>query len=207
MITLSAAVLHRMAYNCRLYQVGKNSTPSRLTLQTDLWGMSINDGHLYLQDTEVFHGMSPTTESWLISISAEVLKELELELRSKEGNVEVGRNGANDLMVDGVAYEVEDFHGDLDCHDVLGKANWSNLRDRPFAVMGDRFRKFSLIKTPGEFPMDFVQVWHSLLEREMLVFRAGPTVRGALAVLDREFLKEDVASKEYLWHTGDKRVR
>lgn len=203
---VTAEVLHRIVYNCRLYQVGKNSSPATLSVSTSTLSGSVNDGHIYLEDTEKLPELWSLTD-WMVTIQSEPLKELELELRSKEGDIEISRNASKDLVVDGVPYPVEEHYGALDEHQVLNSSLWGRLNDRPFAAMGDRFRKFSLIKTPGEFPMDFVQVWHSLLEREMLVFRAGPTVRGALAVLDREFLKEDVASKEYLWHTGDKRVR
>lgn len=190
-----------MVYNCRLFQVGKSAPAARLSLQTNYWGASVNDGHLYLQDVEQFPSMSPSTESWMVSIESDVLKDLELELRSKDTPVEVGWNSAGDLMVDGIPYKVTDLHEHLlDHHGVLELMELSNLgRGRPFAAMADRFRKFSLIKTPGEYPMDFKLVWHAGLQREMMLFAAGPTVRGALAVLDRKFLEEEVDSKKYLW--------
>lgn len=194
-------ILHRMTYNCRLYQIGKNSASATMKIETSSFGMSINDGHLYLQDVESF-GELWTTQSWTCTLGADSLKDLELELRNKEGDLEVDRDGEGNLLVDGIPYTVSDFYGDLDAVGVLDGMSWGALRDRPFAVMADRFRKFSLIKTPGEYPMDFKLVWHNKLERELLAFQAGPTVRGALAMLDRKFLREDVAAKDYLWHTS-----
>lgn len=64
-----------------------------------------------------------------------------------------------------------------------------------FALHPDRLRKLSLIK-PGDFPLDFraYQLGHA----DMLAFRCGPTVRGAIALLDRPTL-EDLYRGEELW--------
>ena len=202
MIEVSTESFHRMIYNAKLLQVGKDAPPVEFLFEGDRRGgrgsirTSVSDGHMYLEDrTDCSLVESPGR----FSVSAADIKQLELALRTTEDEY-------LDIYFDGPQFYVEDLGFEahvpipvLPKHHALNEWNWATPTIiEPFAIMGDRFRKLSLIK-PGDFPVDFKLVYHSGYKSDILVFKAGPTVQGALSLLDRKILENEVDSDAFLW--------
>lgn len=64
-------------------------------------------------------------------------------------------------------------------------------------VSPDKLRKFSLLEPRGVYPVSFKSVvWKGA---PILRFKMGPRVRGSLALLDNEDLRERFKSEDVLW--------
>lgn len=74
-----------------------------------------------------------------------------------------------------------------------------------FAVRPSRFAKFSRLKLTDDYPIDFVygsiffKVGTDRFDRNVLRFKAGPTVHGILAPILRSTLAEEFSGEDVTW--------
>lgn len=192
---LCTRTLHRLMGNAKLFQVGKEAQPALFKFSGGKIVMSITDGHTYIEDKDV---MEDEGADFTLSVPPGTVKVLELALRDvtadtavlgySDGAAWLNGAGVGDcLAVDAVENNILDM---------------SKFRDSEppvvFELWGDKLARLRLIK-PGDYPLSFIMGFHQELKRDLLLFKAGPTVEGALSLVDRDFLTEGVDSERYLW--------
>lgn len=191
--TVPAQELHRMAYNALQY-CSKDSTVKGQTLWTlegeDL-SVTAYDDYFAVNDhgglIEVFEGI-PDTRGVM---DLKTLQELEKFLRDKDKTFDLA---SLDSELVGAVDVLEDAH-DL----IYTDPNWGGLDPvylQKFSVSPDRLRRLSLLKPKG-FPIALHAAETSAGEH-FLLFRYGPTVRGAISLLNEEKLRELYKGEE-LW--------
>lgn len=200
---VEAAVLHRLIYNTKLFQVGSGAPSTNLSFAGGSVAASVSDGQTYLQDMQRVD-RDPNEKEWGIKLPLGTTRQMELDLRDMEGELEVWISGATILTANGNVYvgEEDTYPYALDRDSVLFPAYHSALKGRPFALWGERFSKLNLIQ-PRDYPVDFRTVWHSSLQRELLLFKKGPTVSGCTAVVERSILEEKEGAQHFLWSTAN----
>jgi len=203
LMKIEAAVLHRLLYNAKLYQVGKDSPGMKLVFDEDgAVLMSVFDRYTYVEDYGMY---TPGSYTYLMELDSDAVKAAELALRElkdvEELTLEVSTSNktlsvywGEDLLVT-VEY-VYPRKDEDDIASLVSPAEHSNLTD-PIALLGDRFRKLALIQ-PQEYPVDMRFVEHTKFG-PMVAFKKGPTVVGALAALDRDVLHKTLSKGNELW--------
>lgn len=194
--------LHRIIYNARLFQVGKHAKPTILEFtvnDTDhtLTG-TVDDNYTYIREWANCSVTRPIT----LNISATSAKHLELNLRDvSEDYVDLEwtlDGGLSIMNQDWEHFEAFEDHDGDKMADVFEWDQWSDgFAGAPFALNADRFRKLSLIK-PGDYPIDLKRIVHARYG-DMILFKAGPKLRGALTTLDRKILCDKVGSRDFMW--------
>lgn len=189
----------RLFYNTKLFQVGKDTEAATLSVVADKMLISISDRHTYLTDRATLSYSDTTSkECFAIYLPSDAVKDIELNSRTwQEETTYI------DLTPYPLKFEIfETQYPVLMATPTLLDQMLDNqlfIRggDHPLAINPDRFRKLSLIK-PGDYPID---MQHGLHEKfgEIIRFKAGPTVRGAMATLDREVLAKKAGSADFLW--------
>lgn len=114
------------------------------------------------------------------------LKELDKVLRDSEGEV-VSLDG---LVLAGASDQDPSFQVLYEAAGLSFQSSGTLTKGRvdSFALSPDRLRKLSWIK-PGGFPID-CQVFDMEGHKPFIGFRCGPTVRGAMSLMDRDKLAE-----------------
>ena len=195
--------LHRMIYNTRLVDLKGNVTLQGIKgggVKAYIW-----DGVEYLRDTteDVFwHVNEKAPEDWKVTLAAPAVKELELLLRNFEGKANVIK-GSNFIHIS-VDNQDDTFDQAIideplpDPGEIILKSDFLVTASRYMAFSPKRFRKFPLLK-PGDYPTDFYPVWHNEFMRNVLLYRCGPSVTGAITTLDRSKLYDGEGTPDYLW--------
>lgn len=177
---IPADVLHRQCYNALLYSHKDTAAEGRT-----LWTRGGNNLRVtafddYFALTDTYAGLShDQTAHGLMEI--DLLKELEKSLRDESKPQEY-----SDLPLDPAdsAFYPELYDADAICF----PEGYLTLRPVDFVALSpDRLRKLSLIK-PGGFPIDCAVYTDGT--DDVIAFRCGPTVRGAMAPVDRTVLSE-----------------
>lgn len=190
---LNAEAVWRMAYNVQLYSQ-KKSPPRGHTLWTTGPGLlraTGYDDYFALVDTlETEELKSPS----LYLMDPGALSALEEALRGSKGAfVEFDDLPLQETTLDSPITEVL-TQADQLCFPE-GFLTPSSLRE--FALAPNRLRRLSLIK-PGTYPIDCRT--YSDSGRSFIAFKCGPTVRGAMACMDREKLL-DMYEGDELWRS------
>lgn len=197
---IQASELHRLLYNAILF-TDKKSAAGGVAKFRATFGSGPNmglvvfatDDHVAIFDRIPAEGGEEVDEFFL---SLETMKALEKDLRDQDSVIDFDFNahrvlGDVDLELwDTVVrmLSLKDFESD------------DSVQHVTFALNPDRLRKFSLIK-PGNYPIDMRYGYDTGVHRDVIAFKAGPTLRGVLAPLDRELLAEKYGeqSGELLW--------
>jgi len=190
---IQAEDLHRLLYNAILFSDKKSAVDGDIlfVLTGNSLAVYATDDHVAITDVCVVEG-GPGAAEFLVPL--ETAKELEKGLRgcTDLADPPAGRSWRDErdfwyTVIDLVhGRQFSDFSYD----------------EVTFAVNPDRMRKFSLIKTPGrtDYPLDFKFGWNDTLEREVLPFKIGPSVRGVLAPVLRGIIREKFKDeKDVMW--------
>lgn len=181
---IQASELHRLLYNAILFTDKKSAAGGVAAFRVSEHGLGVmaTDDHVAILDVALAPNDDAPEDLFL---SLETMKALEKDLRDQNSEI--------------------DFAGDP--HRILGAADpgfWDavgrmlsldefvsddSLQHVTFGLNPDRLRKFSLLK-PGGYPIDMRYGYDRGVAREVIAFKAGPTLRGVLAPLDRRLLKE-----------------
>lgn len=170
---IKAASLHRLVVNARIFQNVK-SLGAEFHANQQYLAMFSSDPTTMITDTAQLEGEWDKPSKWFWS--PEKLKEFDLSLRD---------------WVDETIVNL-DYHpghqGDFqrDTYLNLLDPRFYHSGGGEFVVWGDRLRKLNLIKPAGEYPIGFTKVLHTGLNRDMLTFRVGPTVRGIVTIVEKE---------------------
>jgi hypothetical protein len=181
-----------MVYNARTVSIKHNINVS---VGYTSVRVSVFDGIEYLQDTApVVSGEGPAV-TVQFSLTAQQSKSLELSLRDfgDDGRITIDVHDDNTVWFGPLVYTTEKY--DPEGNELLKSLGVATAA--AVAVMPKRFRKFSLLK-PGDYPVDFKTVYSQALGREIVRWKAGPTVEGAILALDREVL-ETAQDVSHLW--------
>jgi len=165
--------LHRLIYNGRLV-----TAPVTLDFKLGFVEMSVWDGHEYLTDWAPCHHDDPGRFSVVDS------RALELELRGLDDAVvyhisEVPTSPSNALAEPG-----EDMS-------MLFDPDYLNPWNGTVAMHPKRLRKMPLVK-PGDYPLDCRMWYHKGIQRQVMIYKIGPSVKGAIVALDRSLLDKTV---------------
>lgn len=185
---IPAKELHRLLYNAILFTDKKSATGGVAAFRFNEHGLGVmaTDDHVAILD--VAYVPRPAGAMVDIFLSLDRMKILEKEYRDLTAEVEFDPESVSfmgspvddtDLWLRvGKMLSLDDFQSTA-CEDM----------DAKFALNPDRLRKFSLLK-PGDYPIDMHYGYDNAIERDLVAFKAGPTLRGILAPLDRELLAE-----------------
>lgn len=136
----------------------------------------------------------------------------EAKKTASQGEIFTGSNGValatDDILSVAVSrepfpafqgYQGQTFSGFWgDVHSSIFKPSVS-IPTYTFNVSPDRLRKFSLLKPRGIYPVSFIFVtWRGI---DILRFKMGPYVRGSMAILDDNALRESFKGQDQdvLW--------
>lgn len=172
---IKAASLHRLVVNARIFQNVK-SLGAEFHANQQYLAMFSSDPTTMITDTAQLEGEWDKPSKWFWSPAR--LKELDTNLRE----------WADDELV-WLDKDIEDAdQGDFqrDTYLNLLDPRFYHSGGGEFVVWGDRLRKLNLIKPAGEYPIGFTKVLHTGLNRDMLTFRVGPTVRGIVTIVEKE---------------------
>lgn len=199
---ISTASLHRLAYNAKIFQVGDSPPPMKLFFdEDDVVIMSVYDRLTYLEDSSEYE--SGDFQQYIQFGSAET-KKLELALRDlirddEELTLTLGEFNMKVEIMGVLVGDYEYSFPEMDKTEINSLVEPEFYTPSPGAVAlnPDRFRKLSLVQ-PGDYPVDFHVVEHAKFGN-IVAFKKGPTVVGALSVIDRTILREQPGSEEFLW--------
>lgn len=208
-VSIPGAVLHRLFYNSRIFQVGK--TASDLSWEYDVHGklsVAYADQHVILVDSEQLASDGFGANRYWRTTS-EKAKELEIALRKidwpwcleiDDGSLVAVRSTENatarlplatsegyDTISSTVFYTF----------DVLTETYKYGRINAPAAIPPDRFRKLSLVK-PGDYPVDLLHIAHDTAG-PLVLAKVGPSVRVVLSELDRDVLHKREDSDLIAW--------
>lgn len=189
---------HRLLYNMKLFQVGKLANPVTLRFTDDRLEASVDDGHVYVTDWCPSHHSS-NGDYWLSPLA---VKRFELSLRSVQDTwLSLVYNGHWMQILTSrstIEQSTEAGTGDMDDRrDLIDPAQWLVYDDPGYEVKPGTFRKLDLLK-PGDYPASYAPKTH-LKYGPVLMFKSGPTVKGSVALLDRDILHEKVDSDQWMW--------
>lgn len=184
--------LHRMVYNTLLYSKKDTAAQGRT-----LWARG--DGKVRITAFDDYFALSDIhtdgvwTEPSFYLMELDDLKALELTLRDDE-NPRVDLSTLPLISaVTGSPMSRELWQADALCY----PEGWLKEDTITMVAMApDRLRKLSLIK-PGKFPID-LRVFADPGADAVIAFRCGPTVRGAMAPVNREDLAK-IYTGEEIW--------
>lgn len=196
---IQAKDLWRLMYNAQLFTDKKSATGGVAKFRQVIGpsaGLAVfaTDDHVAICDK----APGENTEFGEFFLSLETMKQLEKSLREIVGemNLVIEDGEFRYIGMDGAVPFADS--GDPDLWNMVGQMlsgfdfEYTPLGGDPltvFALNPDRLRKFSLLK-PGDYPIDIKTGYDRVLERDLVAFKAGPTLRGVLAPLDRKLLTE-----------------
>lgn len=205
--TLTAAKLHRMVYNILKFQSVLSAPPAFIHVTDYGVGMEWADNHSLIRDTEF--GVVLDVEPFELMLSATSVREVEKWLRDQEDDTPMELRRV-EKMDGGIFLEINkewyDSGWTQSAQDVTEQNSeimddtktTTGAQDGPFAVDQGMWRKLALLKPGDDYPVDFLRVEHEKFG-ELIYFKHGPTVEGALTILDREVLHNKAGSGDFLW--------
>jgi hypothetical protein len=184
-----AQSLHRMAYNALQY-CSKDSTVKGATLWThwdDTLSVTASDDLFAINDIVDIDG-DVYLETRSFGLTLKALQELEKYLRDESEDFDLSKITFDEVPFDHLksAYNLIFTEPDRKGRDALDG----------FCVNPDRLRRLSLLKPKG-YPIA-LRAAENPQGEAMLLFRYGPTVRGAISLLDEGVLA-GIYSGEELW--------
>lgn len=193
---MAAPALHRLIYNARLFQSGKTKNNAVMTLGTASVTIEVDDRVSYIRDEAECEPSNANHQRF--ELTAVQLKDMEAHLRDlKDVPVTlVWTLMDHSLMLDDMAtYDVKQtgFHP---LGDMWQAGKWDAPEYDTFEIYGDRFRKLSLLQ-PQDYPQSFRPVKHEEYG-DLLLFKVGPNLRGAFALVDHKELRSRVDASEIL---------
>lgn len=187
-----------MAYNALLYS-GKDTATQGMTMwyrwDTELAVVAYDD---YFAIHDAVEGLEICSEvETFVFLPLAELQTLEKSLRDAEGGVTLGSIpfvDPGETLPPGrfALQDVEDKVWGLENGELTEAKT-----DAPFAVNPDRLRRLSLLK-PKNYPLDFQMVYDTDQDVNLLLFKYGPTCRGAISLLNRGILESKFREGE-LW--------
>lgn len=193
---MQAGSLHRILYNTKLFQTGKIKNPALMTLGTATVTIEVDDRLTYIRDEAETEPSSVNHQRF--ELTAEQVKEMELYLRDlKDTDPVTLVHTLTDrtFSVDGTAYEIKQT-GEHSFVGMWNPTKWDAPEYDTFEIWGDRWRKMSLIQ-PQDYPQSFRAVKHETYG-DILLFKIGPTLRGAMSLVDHKELRSRVDASEIL---------
>lgn len=195
--TVPATELHRITYNALQYS-GKDTACQGTTMwyrwEDELAVVAFDD---YFALSDSVRGMETDFDEekpYLMDLG--MLQILEKQLRETEGDFPLG-----DLPLEPLDQTLDPGKTLMAVTDKifgLDSGYLSEAKDQGgFALNPDRLRRLSLLKPKG-YPIDFIHTYDVDRDEFPILFRYGPTCRGAIAPLDRTILKEKFKEGE-LW--------
>lgn len=194
--TMPAGSLHRILYNTKLFQTGKIKNPALMTLGTATVTIEVDDRLTYIKDEALTDPSSVNNQRF--EVTPEQVKEMELYLRDLKDDDTVSivyTLTDRTISLDGTVYEIKQAGQ----HAFIGMWNpmkWDAPEYDTFEVWGDRWRKMSLIQ-PQDYPQSYRAVKHEDYG-DILLFKIGPTLRGAMSLVDHKELRSRVDASEIL---------
>lgn len=197
---IKAADLHRLLYNGCLFTDKKSATGgvAAFVLGGTRLAVMATDDHVAITD---YITVEPQETELVFFLSLESMKRQEKDLRDRAGDLEIDVDTVSTRLGTATGCYVPFADpGDPGLWNMVGQmlslsdfggvaGDVAESEGVLFALNPDRLRKFSLLK-PGDFPVDMRYGYDIAIERDVVAFRAGPTLRGVLAPLDRELLRE-----------------
>lgn len=188
MTELKAQDVHRLAYNTLLYSKKDSVAEGRTLWIRGGKTLRVTAFDDWFALTDHVSGLPHKMEQGSYAMDLEGLKLLEKELRDDKGKINF-----DDLPLEVFPRSAPELHelwmADQAC---FPEGYLTKTLIKHLALSPDRLRRLSLIK-PGGFPIDCA-VWEDstkmTYQDPMIVFKCGPTVRGAMAPVNREDLRK-----------------
>lgn len=198
---IQAADLHRMTYNAIQFS-HKDASVAGLTLwavgheMMEVWA---SDDYVALWDhSPVINDSSDE----VFALELKTLKELEKELRDREGEISFSVEDGFIQFLSASDFPTTSGESLTPVVRIIHESKPSLHLDAvgPFAIRQDRFTKFRLLKTPGdtEYPVDFIH-GQNPQGVGVLLWKLGPTLRGVVGQVDREYLRDYFSEEDVLW--------
>lgn len=197
---LPSDAIHRMAYNVHLYTQKKSSVKGMTLWQVGpgLLRATGYDDYFALSDMLAVDELKSPAQYLM---TPDGLTALEEALRGAK----TGSESADQSFIELDDLPLDEIDPDSVILDTLRQADQLCVPEgylqpasvSEFALAPNRLRRLSLIK-PGTYPIDCRTFTDS--GRDFIGFRAGPTVRGAMACMDRAKLLEMYEGEE-LWRS------
>lgn len=183
--------LYRLLYNAHLFQRPKVMAGDavRIQLTQEELALTVTDDHVILLEKTDDIEFSGTKRNYTFWFNKKAVKEM-LTVLADEGYPE---------WVETVSF-FQDFDQSTDSNsdifkliDLMRKEHgYVGKEHTLWALNRDRLRLLGLLKTPGPtvYPIDFNSTYSATLERQVVQFKVGPTIRGFVAPLLRGGLKD-----------------
>lgn len=194
--SVPATELHRIAYNALQYS-GKDTVTQGVTFwyrwEDELAVVAFDD---YFALSDSVRGMEVDfDEEKPYLMPLDMLQILEKQLRETEGDFPL-----DDLPLEPLDHTLDPGKTLVAASDKIWGLDSGYLAGDSLAVFAlnpDRLRRLSLLKPKG-YPIDFIHTYDVDRDEHPILFRYGPTCRGAIAPLDRTILKGKFKEGE-LW--------
>jgi len=181
--------LHRMVYNAKLLDVRSHVT---FRIENGFLTVAAYDGFEVIEDTTEINFDPTPGVNWTLDYKESKLLEVALrdELNELECSIEPGA-----FVVGGQKYIETGMLSSQGTATHVGavlfdKTKWLGPTKMTFDIHPSRARKFPLLK-PADYPLSCMVVTHTIADRDILLYKKGPSLRGAILTLDRTLLPSD----------------
>ena len=183
MFKIDAASLHRVLYNSLLFDT---KSAKAFEVVDGFLKMNTSDGQVYLEDI-VQLADEYYTENHVWIWDAQHLKAMSKGMEKIDGQLEVDVKPGSETIIIGLPDDSARIGGGISYGEYAQQSSLFDAKGHEngsltFSINPDRLRKLSLLQ-PKDYPVEIMVRQVDGIKTDVLLFRKGPTVRGAYATL------------------------